>query len=60
MVHVNYFGFVAIMNDVRVKIVVKQIDDGKKFFWSIHPNWKTKMVDGKIKKILHEGDLETQ
>ncbi len=60
MVRVNYFGFVAIVDEVRVKIVVKQIKGGNKFFWSIYPHWKTKMVNGAPKKILHDGDMETQ
>ncbi len=61
MIRVSYFGFVAILGDVRIKVVVKDIDGGKKFFWSIYPHWKQwKDQDGKIKKVLHEGDLETQ
>lgn len=57
MVTVAYYGFVAIINDVRIKIIVKETKGGDKYFWSIIPCWKQdKAVLNK--KILHEGDLE--
>lgn len=37
---VGYYEFVAILNDVRVRVVVKQVDNGPKYFWSIIPFWK--------------------
>jgi len=37
---VHYYEFVAILKDKRVRVVIKQIDDGPKFFWSIIPFWK--------------------
>lgn len=61
MMEVKYYAFIAIMSDVRIKIIIKEIEGGKKIFWSICPYWKQKKKhDGKIKKVLHEGDLETQ
>lgn len=36
---VSYYEFIAVLNQVRVKVVVKQIDGGQKFFWSIIPFW---------------------
>lgn len=62
MVRVRYYGFVAIINRARIKVIVKEVEGGKKFFWSIIPFWKTRRDDEgqKIKRILHEGDLETQ
>jgi hypothetical protein len=56
-VKVCYFGFVAILDGIRIKIIIKQIEGGEKYFWSIIPCWKQ---DRSIfnKKILHEGDLE--
>lgn len=56
-IEVNYYGFVAIMDEVRIKIIVKETTGGEKYFWSIIPCWKQ---DKEIlnKKILHEGDLE--
>jgi len=37
---VSYYEFVAILNEKRVRVVVKQISNGPKFFWSVIPFWK--------------------
>ncbi|MBI2068639.1 MAG: hypothetical protein HYT67_00825 [Candidatus Yanofskybacteria bacterium] len=37
---VVYYEFVAILNDIRVRVIVKQVDGGPKYFWSIIPFWK--------------------
>ena len=61
MITVKYYAFVAILNNIRLKIIIKEIDRGRKIFWSLCPHWRQKRnSDGKNKKILHEGDLETQ
>lgn len=42
---VVYYGFVAIVNHnnkrKRFKIIVKQVEGGVKFFWSVIPYWKS-------------------
>ena len=61
MIHVKYYGFVSIVNTHRIKIIVKEIQGGSMFFWSLIPFWKTrKDTAGTNKKILHEGDLEVE
>lgn len=68
MVIVKYYGFVSIINQSRVKIIVKEIEGGTRFFWSIVPFWKMNRSrqEGEEhekkdnKKIFHEGDLEIQ
>jgi hypothetical protein len=58
---VRYYVFVAMVVaiDVRIKIVVKEIEGGMPFFWSIYPSWKTGLdSNGKKKKIFHSGNLE--
>ncbi|KKR13750.1 MAG: hypothetical protein UT42_C0039G0005 [Candidatus Falkowbacteria bacterium GW2011_GWA2_39_24] len=61
IITVKYYAFVAILNNIRLKIIIKEIEGGKKFFWSIYPYWKQRRnYDGRIKKALYEGDLETQ
>ncbi len=61
MTLVKYYAFIAIMNSVRIKVIIKEITGGKKFFWSICPFWKQrKKYDGTIEKALYEGNLETQ
>lgn len=62
MIDVYYYGFVAIINEARIKIIVKEVVGGQPYFWSIVPFWKQRSnpVTGEIKKIFHEGDLESQ
>jgi len=35
----KYFEFIAIIDDLRARIIVKQINDGQLQFWSIIPYW---------------------
>ncbi len=41
---VSYYEFIAILDDKqekkRVRVVVKQIEQGPKYFWSVIPFWK--------------------
>lgn len=53
---ITYFEFIAVIKRNRVRIVVKQIENGQKFFWSIIPFWK--MNRETMTRILHEGDPE--
>lgn len=50
---VTYYEFVAVIEKIRVKIIVKQIDNGNRFFWSIIPYWKIDKNTNKRK--LHSG-----
>lgn len=36
---VIYYEFIAVIKRNRMKIIVKQIDGGESFFWSIVPFW---------------------
>ena len=54
--NVIYYEFIAVIKRNRVKIIVKQIDGGKKFFWSIIPFWK--MDVDTMTRIFHEGNPE--
>ena len=53
---VTYFEFISVLKRNRVRIVVKQIENGQKFFWSIIPFWK--MNRETMTRILHDGDPE--
>ncbi|MCK5416045.1 hypothetical protein KAI92_01305 [Candidatus Parcubacteria bacterium] len=58
---VKYYGFVALLNyKIKIKIIVKEVEGGQPFFWSIMPFWKTKNnpIIKQTKKVFHEGDLE--
>jgi len=50
---VNYFEFVAVIKRNRVRVIIKQIDDSQKFFWSIIPFWG--MNTETMSRILHSG-----
>jgi hypothetical protein len=41
---VEYWGFIAIMKDIRIKVVVRKIGSGQPHFWSVMPFWTR--VDG--------------
>lgn len=58
---VRYYVFIAVIVSigVRFKVVVKEIEGGLPFFWSIYPSWK-KEDDGNggVKKVFYTGNLE--
>ncbi|MDP2629838.1 MAG: hypothetical protein Q8P56_00345 [Candidatus Uhrbacteria bacterium] len=61
MKRVRYYIFIAIDLDknVRVKVIVKEIEGGAKFFYSVYMSWwETKQADGQTKKAFHTGDPE--
>jgi hypothetical protein len=53
---VKYYEFIAIIKRDRVKVIVKQIDNGEKFFWSLIPFWE--MNKDTQSRIFHEGTPE--
>jgi hypothetical protein len=50
---VTYYEFIAVVKRNRVRIIVKQIGNGQKFFWSIVPFWG--MNEETMTRILHDG-----
>lgn len=50
---VVYYEFIAVINRNRVKVILKQIDKGQIFFWSIIPFWG--MNTDTMTRLLHEG-----
>ena len=40
LVDIYYWEFVAIIEEVRIRVVVRQVSGGKKHFWSIIPFWQ--------------------
>lgn len=58
---VRYFVFVALLieHNVKFKIIIKQIEGGQPFFWSVYPSWKIKKDEnGAEKKVFYSGNLE--
>ena len=57
---VRYYVFVAIINNARIKVIVKEIEGGAAFFYSLYPSWRVeKNEDGKKRKIFYSGNLES-
>jgi hypothetical protein len=53
---VRYYEFIAVIKTYRVKVVVKQIGEGPKFFFSIIPSWKPGKEAGT--RLLHDEDIQ--
>ena len=54
---VKYWGFVAIIRNFRIKVIVRSIGNGQKHFWSVIPAWSTNYYRD-IKLISNaKGDL---
>ena len=37
----KYWGLIAIMGTWKIKVIIRQIGNGQKHFWSVIPNWTT-------------------
>ncbi|MCK5021996.1 MAG: hypothetical protein KAR54_01995 [Candidatus Pacebacteria bacterium] len=56
MVNAQYFEFIAVIDGIRARVVIKQIGDSPKYFWSIIPFWKMNKENGTRK--IHNGNPE--
>jgi hypothetical protein len=54
--NVSFYEFVAVLDNVRVRVIVKQVDGGEKHFWSIVPHWKINLATKH--RVLLNGDPE--
>jgi hypothetical protein len=50
-----YHEFIAIIDGIRVRVIVKQVSGGPHYFWSIVPFWKNDATHG---KRMHYGRPE--
>ena len=53
---ISFYEFIAVLENTRVEVIIKQIDGGQKFFWSIIPYWKIDSINSR--RVLHSGDPE--
>ena len=56
LTRVTYFEFIAVIEGVRIRIIVKVVTGGQKFFWSIIPFWR--MNKEMTKRLLFSGRPE--
>lgn len=56
----KYYVFIALINNLRIKVIIKEVGGGKKHFWSVYPIWKIiKDSTGENKRKLYFGEAET-
>lgn len=55
---IQYWGFVAILHERKIKVIVKQVGEGNKYFWSVIPNWRSRKSYESYSVIQYSGDLE--
>lgn len=57
---VEYWGILAIIDDRRIKVVIRQYSNGDKKFWGVCPKWHTKNSPHTSEEeiINYSGDLE--
>jgi hypothetical protein len=53
---VIYYEFIAVMDRVRTKVIVKHVEGEERYFYSIIPFWRTSEITKK--RILHDGNSE--
>lgn len=53
---VSFWEFIAVLDSVRVKVIVKEVAGGGKHFWSIIPFWRIDKTNSK--RLLYSGDPE--
>ena len=49
LTYVIYYEFVAVLEKVRVRVIIKKVGTAPKYFWSIIPYWKVDKSTGKRK-----------
>ena len=54
---VSFYEFIAVLENVRVKVIVKEVFGGEKHFWSIIPFWRIDKENSR--RILFSGNPET-
>ena len=60
---IRCYAFVAVILDkqLRIKIIVKEVEGGAKCFYSLYPSWRIAAdVRGNKRKVFFAGDLETE
>jgi len=53
---VTFYEFMAVLDAVRIKVIVKDVWGGEKHFWSVIPHWEIDKVNSR--RILHSGNPE--
>lgn len=54
---VIFYEFIAVMDHLRIKVIIKEILGGEKHFWSVIPFWKVDRENSS--RVLHSGSPES-
>ena len=55
---VSYYGFIAIIDNWKLKVIIKKRGTGRPYFWSVIPNWRTRRKADKKIRVLFKGSME--
>ncbi|HXK37051.1 MAG TPA: hypothetical protein VJ553_05725 [Candidatus Paceibacterota bacterium] len=55
MMRIVYYEFIAVLQNIRIRCIVKELPGGQPFFWSIMPYWRT---DGNGRRRFTYGNPE--
>jgi hypothetical protein len=58
MKQISFYEFIAVLDNVRVKVIVKEVAGGEKHFWSIIPFWKVNKENSSRILYCGEADLD--
>lgn len=56
MKDVWYYEFIAVLDSIRIKVIVKEVVGGEKHFWSVIPFWG--IDKNTSRRVLYSGDPE--
>ena len=56
MKDIVFYEFIAVIDNIRLKVIVKEVIGGEKHFWSVIPYWGINKATGK--RILHGSSIE--
>ena len=54
--NIRYYAFIGILDEWKIKVIVKQVGNARPLFWSVIPNWRTGKRDRR--RYLYKGNLE--
>lgn len=55
---VTWWAFIAVIKNLKLKVIVKKTGNGKIIFWSVIPFWKTSKRDGIFIRTFSVGSLK--
>jgi hypothetical protein len=54
---VTFYEFIAVLDGVRLKVIVKIVGGGDRYFWSVIPFWQ--IDKGTSRRLLHSGQPDS-